>query len=627
MELRHLRYFVAVAEARSFVGAAERLHVAQPALSRQIKDLERVVGTELFVRDSRGVDLTPAGRACHLGAQRILRDADRALERARLAAQGLAGRCVISASRALLWNGLVARAVERVRNEFPGIDLAVEEQSLHQQWSALVACTTDIGLGGAPPADYPQLSFETHALDVLDSAVVSKRHRLAARETLTLEDLENEPFIHRDGEESLRMVRAEFVRRGFRPRSEQRAESLDSILLLVRAGAGWTIVPRSIRHHLATSAAVIPLEGFAIPAGYARIWRRGETRPVVRTVLSLLRRMSDEMQIGGPEASEAEAPVGNGNGHTADCPAARIELRHLRYFVAIVEEGSIGRAAERMGLTQPALSRQMRDLETAVGAPLIARETRGVTPTMAGNTLYEDAGRILASAERLPGEAQRAIRGSIGQCIIGIIASPLVEEVAGRVVRHAALQLPHLGISVVEVQTPQQAVALADARIDLGLGHTYPSTEEAPPIVKVAIAADLLDTALVAPGSRLARKADVSLAELADIPFLFMRRAFSPGFYDVVMSAFAQAGYRPRIEGEYDGLPTVWAFAAKNMGWCLASRSQRNEPPHGLVAIPLRDFEVDWNAHLVCREHESSPAVLEVRDLILHMAATSLLQA
>src|SRR5688500_15721599 len=106
MELRHLRYFVAVAEARSFVGAAEKLHLAQPALSRQIRDLERLLETDLFVRDAKGVELTPAGQACHLGAQRILRDADAALERARLAAQGLAGRCVIGASRVLVWNGL-----------------------------------------------------------------------------------------------------------------------------------------------------------------------------------------------------------------------------------------------------------------------------------------------------------------------------------------------------------------------------------------------------------------------------------------------------------------------------------------------------------------------------------------
>src|SRR5262245_23733631 len=93
IELRHLRYFVAVAEAGSFVGAAETLHLAQPALSRQIRDLERLLKTELFVRDARGADLTPAGQACHIGARRILKDAESALERTRLAAQGLAGRC------------------------------------------------------------------------------------------------------------------------------------------------------------------------------------------------------------------------------------------------------------------------------------------------------------------------------------------------------------------------------------------------------------------------------------------------------------------------------------------------------------------------------------------------------
>ncbi|MGH7677996.1 MAG: LysR family transcriptional regulator [Gemmatimonadaceae bacterium] len=619
MELRHLRYFTAVADAGSFVGAAGKLHLAQPALSRQIRDLERLLHAELFVRDARGAELTPAGQACRFGAERILRDADAALEHARLAAQGLAGRCVIGASRVLVWNGLVARVIERVRREFPGIEIAVEEQSFHAQWNALSDCTTDLGLGSPPPRDYTQLSHETHALDVMDSAAFSRQHRFATRDTITLEELADEIFIHRDGVDSFRLVRAEFARRGFKPRTERSVETLDSLLVLVCAGTGWTIIPRSVRHFVTTNAAVVPIEGFGVPAAYARIWRRNESRPVVRTVLSLLRRMSDEMQLGGAGASNVAAS--NGNGDTNSRTAARLELRHLRYFTAIIDEGSIGRAAERLGLTQPALSRQVRDLEGVVGAALIERVTRGVTPTMAGEAFHVDARRILESAERLAGDAQRATRGANGRCIIGFVPTATVHDVVTRVMGEVATRLPNLAVSVIEVATPKQAEALMDGRIDLGMGHTYPAPDADEPILKVPLADDALDTALLATGSPLARQASVSLSELADVPFLFMTRAFSPGFYDLVMGALARAGYRARVHGEYDGLPTVWALAAKNMGWCLAPHSQRLCPPPGLVAVPLSEFQLAWGAHLVCRDQESSASVLAVRDLVLRVAA------
>jgi DNA-binding transcriptional LysR family regulator len=626
MELRHLRYFVAVAEARSFVGAAEKLHLAQPALSRQIRDLERLLETELFVRDARGAELTPAGRACHLAAQRILRDADTAMERARLAAQGLAGRCVIGASRILIWNGLIARVIERARKEFPGIEIAVEEQSLHTQWRALTACTTDLGLGAQPPREYPQLSSETHALDVFDSIAVARDHAFAGRASIRLEELEREMFIRREGIDSFRLVRSEFARRGFNPKAEYSAESFDSILVLVSAGAGWTIIPRSIRQHVTMTASVVPLEEFAVPTGYARIWRRGESRPVVRTVLSLLRRMSDEMQLGDSEQQPSgESPPCNGE--TAMCTASRLELRPLRYFAAIIEEGSIGRAAERLGLTQPALSRQMRELETVVGVALIERVSRGVVPTMAGVTLHGHANSILESVERLRGDAQRAIRGSSGRCIIGMVPTPVIREAVTRAVREAAAQHPSLALSVVEVATPKQIAALVDSEIDLGIGHSYPAADADEQVVKVPLADDSLDTALVAASSPLAKKQALSLGDLADVPFLFFKRSFNRGFYDLVIGAMARVGYRPRIEVEYDGLLTVWALAAKNIGWCLAPHSQRNEPPPGLAAVPLRDFHLPWAAHLVCRDQENSEAVLAVRDLILRAAAKPLAEA
>src|SRR5262245_13582628 len=150
MELRHLRYLIAVAEEGSFVAAAARLQLAQPALSRQIRDLEQEIGTELFLRESSGTSLTASGEQCARTARAILDDVRDAIQRARLAEHGLVGRCVLGAGKYPLWNGLLARIVEQAHNDYPGVDVVVQEFSSENQWQALANAEVDIAFGTAP---------------------------------------------------------------------------------------------------------------------------------------------------------------------------------------------------------------------------------------------------------------------------------------------------------------------------------------------------------------------------------------------------------------------------------------------------------------------------------------------
>ncbi|HEV8497858.1 MAG TPA: LysR family transcriptional regulator [Gemmatimonadaceae bacterium] len=615
MELRHLRYLVAVTEAGSFVGAAARVRVAQPALSRQIRDLERELGVDLFERDARGAELTPAGQATVDAARRILSSAEAAFAQVRLAAQGLAGRCVIGAGRLMLWNGLLPRMIERARTEFPGIEIHVEERALASQWSGLTDCSLDIGIGTAPPPTYTRLASEMQALDVYDAIGVAPSHPLAARTSITLAELSDETFVHRDDEglgEPFRLLRTEFVRRGFKPRRETKADSLEAMMVQLRAGTGWSMIPRSVRRHVGRELTVIPLDDLAVPACYARTWRRGDARPVVKTLLSLFRRIAEddgtsERRRRTPASTEAIDSSGT------SCPVARLELRHLRYFVAIAEEGSIGRAAERLSLTQPALSRQARDLEQLIGVPLFERAARGVTLTLAGYSLYDSARELLQDAERVAGEARRAERGRKRSCIIGIVPTPLILDVATKAIRACAVAHPEIAISIEDVPTPHQIRSLSEARIDIGIGHAYPSgTNSDIPICRTPLYSDRLDTALIASSSPLAEQSSISFADIVDLPFLFMRRVFNPAFYEFVMTSFARCGYRPRIDGEYDGLTTVWSLAAQGLGWCLGASSQRTSPPPGLTALPISGFAVPWGSELIHREGEAREAVLAV---------------
>jgi DNA-binding transcriptional LysR family regulator len=624
MELRHLRYLIAVAEEHSFVAAATRLHLAQPALSRQIRDLETELGIELFVRDSSGTRLTAAGDACLHAARALLENLDNAIERTRQAEHGLIGTCTIGAGRYPLWNGMLPRLLEHVRNEYPGIEVMVDERSLRSQWDALADAKIDIAFGTAPPGEYAQFVVETHSLDLIDAIVVSKRHHLANRESVSIKELRTETWVRLAptvSDEPTRIFQSVLSNSGFVPESTRNAANDDALRMLVRSGAGWSPLPRSLRAGLAESLVAVPLDDLAVPFRYVHFHRRGDNRPVVRSVLGAMRRAARREGFG---AAKEQAPK-NAVAERQKLNGTRLELRHLRYFVATIEHETIGRAAENLDITQPGLSRQLRDLEQEVGATLILRNARGVEPTLAGKALYSEAVRILKSADQMASEAQRALRGTAGQVVIGLAASPIIWETITKVVADCSSRLPQITVTVEDVPTPLQGKALHEAKLDLAIGHRYPSISDLDPgVARVQLLPDMFNQALISASHPLAGEAEISLKDLGDLPFLFMKRPFSPALYDLVMSTFERANYRPKIEGTYDGLSTVWALAAQNMGFTLGMASQKKYPPHGVVAVRLKDFNLQWGAELSRRSDEARPAVVAVIEAI-HRAARELM--
>jgi DNA-binding transcriptional LysR family regulator len=613
MELRHLRYLIAVAEEQSFVAAAARLALAQPALSRQIRDLEKEIGVDLFTRDSSGTRLTAAGDVCVRKAREILEDLKASIERARQAEHGLVGRCVLAAGRYPLWNGLLGRLVEHVKWEYPGIEIIVDERSLRSQWEALAACHVDIAFGTAPPTEYMQFVVETHSLDIIDSIAVAKTHPLAQRESVQLADLAPHTWLRHApsvADEPTRILHSVLASRDFTPHTSRYAANDDALRMLVRAGAGWSALPRSLRAVLPDSIAAIPVEDMAVPFRYVHFHRRGDNRPIVRSVLGALRRASRKE---GYAPTSREPDSGIKAVPAAKLAASRIELRHLRYFVATIEHETIGRAAEFLGITQPALSRQLRDLEEEVDASLINRTPRGIVPNLSGEILCADATRILRAADQMAVEAHRAQRGIAGRCVLGVSPTPLIWDVVTRSVAACAKDAPTIEAEVEDVPSPIQALALNEGRIDIGLGHRHPGLAMLDRTVqRMQLLPDTLNSALLASTHPLASRSSITLADLADVPLLFMRRAFNPRFYDEIMSQFARSGFTPRIEAEHDGLPTVWALAAQGLGWCIAAESQHEHTPSGLRAVRITDFALPWNCDLTYRKDESRPAVLEM---------------
>src|SRR6185503_9156425 len=294
MELRRLRYLIVVAEEGNITRAARRLKLAQPALSRQIHALEQELGVELFDRSGRAARLNPAGEAAVGCARKIVAQLDDAFDRARLASRGAAGLCVVTAGIIPIWSGFVAELVTHIRSELPQVDLVVEESAGRDQWRALRAHTADIGLGIEPPADYTELSSEAQWVDLIDRVGVGIYHPFARRSVVDLEDLSAERFIWL--QEDLDYVREaleqEFSRRHVDPPSMHLAETVADVGALVRAGQGWTLLPRSGTYRLPYGVAAIPIEGFGIPITFSRLWRRGDIRKVVLTVLDVLHDLS-----------------------------------------------------------------------------------------------------------------------------------------------------------------------------------------------------------------------------------------------------------------------------------------------------------------------------------------------
>jgi DNA-binding transcriptional LysR family regulator len=612
---------LAVAEEQSFIAAAARLQLAQPALSRQIQDFERELGTELFLRTSHGTHVTEAGQAAVRSATTIIEGLRDAVERARRAERGLAGICVLGAGRYPMWNGLLARLVEQVRTEYPGIEIVVDERALPAQWEALAACEIDIAFGTAPPAEYGGFVVESHTLDVIDAVVVSRTHPLASRASVTLADLERYAWIRHAPsvrDEPTRILQSLFLARRFTPTTTRHALNDDALRMMVRAGAGWSALPHSLRAVLPASLVAIPVDDLAVPFRYVHFHRGGDARPVIRSVLGTLRRSA--RGSGGILEPDSGVKVVPAPGSRAAF-ASRIELRHLKYFAAVIEHETLGRAAEEVGITQPALSRQVRDLEDEIGVSLLQRSARGTRPTLAGESFYSDAKRILAAADQLRMEAHRALRGTARRCVIGVASSPLLWDLVTRVVANGPISRHPVEIVVEGIPTPDQPQAIADGRIDIALGHVSVSPADVGPgISRTVIVGDRLNVALLGARHPLAQRSDIALAELGATPFLFMKRAFSAAFYDQVMATLARASYEPRIDGAYDGLPTIWALAAHGLGWALGSASQKLDPPSGLVGVSLRDFDMPWGCELFHRRDECRAAVQDVLQLIREAA-------
>jgi len=261
MELRHLRYFVTVARELHFTRAAELLGIGQPPLSQQIQQLEREIGTELFVRNRRGVSLTDAGKAFLAEAEIVLNGAAHAIESARRVARGEVGAIRIGFTVSASVHPFVPRLIKKYRELYPGVEVTLYEQTSVDCVESIRKGALDLAFIRTPIEPADGVTIETILREPM-VAVVPTGHRVALKRSIKLAELSADTFImypRHIGFGVYDTVVTACERAGFSPKLGQEAPQLSSIISLVAAGMGVSVVPSTMSQYQADGVAYLPI--------------------------------------------------------------------------------------------------------------------------------------------------------------------------------------------------------------------------------------------------------------------------------------------------------------------------------------------------------------------------------
>jgi DNA-binding transcriptional LysR family regulator len=286
MELRHLRYFVGVGEEQHFGRAAARLHIAQPALSRQIQDLEKEMGFALFDRLPRGVRLNSAGQLFLTEARRILQDVEEAKARAERIAHGRAGTLRIAIATALSWHGFVVDCFRQFRREQPDAELELHHMLSVHQVDSILSGRLDVGFAASNFRPFHKdLAHWEFARDRMLLAA-PKGHPLTKRKVVRLRDLREMPFVwipRWANPVFYDQMMQECSRGGLNaPNIVQEATDRDTQLNLVQCRVGLSWHNEGVRWHCPRGIALVRVIDMNVRLPFGLIWKKDNTAPLLQ---------------------------------------------------------------------------------------------------------------------------------------------------------------------------------------------------------------------------------------------------------------------------------------------------------------------------------------------------------
>ena len=377
--------------------------------------------------------------------------------------------------------------------------------------------------------------------------------------------------------------------------------SMSGVRSLVAAGHGCSLVSDAYLQQPPAGTAVIEIDDLSVDVAVMSHWRATDGPSASRIVRDVLR----ETSRGSTESTALALTTGVSalEPDVVTVPRA-LELRHLVYLRGAVDAASIGEAAAALGIAQPVLSRQLRDLERTVGCGLLERTSRGVRATAAGALLVRETRRVDARLDDARQSAHRAYRGALGECMLATISTPMSMRVVASVLAECTRTNPEISIEVRDVPGISQESALQSATADVAFSVLTSWVPHDLTIVREHMLDDPLDCVLVARDHPLASRQRVRLPELGMLPFLFAARESHPALHDEVMQQLQRLELCSPIIGTFESLHLRWSQVASGRGWCLGFRSQRVHPPSGTVPIAVDGLLVPWGMELLWRAGE-----------------------
>jgi DNA-binding transcriptional LysR family regulator len=298
-----------------------------------------------------------------------------------------------------------------------------------------------------------------------------------------------------------------------------------------------------------------------------------------------------------------------------------MELRHLRYFIAVAEEGHITRASERLGMQQPPLSQQIRALERELGVQLLRRKPRGVELTDAGRALLEDARAILAHIDHAFATTRRTARGEQGRIAVGFTSSAPFHPFVPRVIRAFRDAFPLIALSLEESGTTELIDDLRNERVDAAFIRT-PIAD----LMGITVNPLLEETMLVALPSAhplAGGETGLPLSALAAETFIVYRRHSGPGLYDAIFAACHAAGFSPLVGQEAPRIVSTLNLVAAGLGIAIVPASLQRMQMDGVVYRRLEGASQPRAPLLLAtRRGDTGAVVRRFLDLVKQTART-----
>jgi DNA-binding transcriptional LysR family regulator len=289
-----------------------------------------------------------------------------------------------------------------------------------------------------------------------------------------------------------------------------------------------------------------------------------------------------------------------------------MELRHLRYFLALADELHFGRAAQRLSITQPPLSLNIQQLEASIGARLFDRNSKGVRLTAAGHAFRTAARALISNAEDARTLARDIQAGSTGRLRVGFVGSVLFRGLPAWLDAYRA-SCPRIDVALSELNSQEQIDALLQDQLDLGFVHT----RHVPSGLRSAFVQASPFLCCLPAGHALARRKKVSLVQLRDEPFVLFSRAASPDYYMRILEMFGAQGFYPRVRHEVRHWLSVVSLVSQGMGVSVVPAPLERSGLAGAVFKPFIETTIASEIHCVWNAAHDNPARSRFVDQVL----------